>query len=224
MFVYCYTLKFYNIIIWLKRKTPNRCFNCNKGFELIWFYLIWFDWNWIGLIWFDLIWFDLNWIELNWIDWEASERHLGGIWETSGLQGSTQETPRRHPGGTQEAPGRHPGDTQEAPRGIQGTQESSRGLGSKKVNTSQLKCNKMKKTIISRGVFEGRCHQVPRLATKSIRYPPRRWGRIAKGSLSKPPEPLRWNLFGEINVFMYIFEILANVDLNCKHKICKLAI
>ena len=126
-----------------------------------WIGLIWFDWNWIDLIWFDLIWFDLiwfelNWIELNWIDWEASERHLGGIWETSGLQGSTQETPRRHPGDTKEAPRRHPGGSQEAPRGTQGTRESPGGLGSKKVNTSQLKCNKMKKTTISRGVFEGR--------------------------------------------------------------------
>ena len=98
---------------------------------------------------------------------------------------------RRHPGGTQEAPRRHPEGTQEAPRGTQGTQEPPRGLGSKKVNTSQLKCKKMKKTTISRGVFEGRCHQVPRLATKSIRHPPSPKGSTAKGSLSKPPEPLR---------------------------------
>ena len=46
---------------------------------------------------------------------------------------STQEAPRRHPGGTQEAPRRHPGGTQEAPRGTQGTQEAPGGLGSKKV-------------------------------------------------------------------------------------------
>ena len=133
--------------------------------------------------------------------WEASgghlgskgtpRRHLGGIWEASGLQGNTQETPRRHPGDTKEAPRRHPGGSQEAPRGTQGTRESPGGLGSKKVNTSQLKCKKMKNMTISRGVFEGRCHQVPRLATKSIRHPPRRQQVITKGSLSKPPEPLR---------------------------------
>ena len=56
-----------------------------------------------------------------------------------------KEAPRRHPRGTHEAPRRHPGGTQEAPRGTQGTQEPPRGLGSKKVNTSQLKCKKMKK-------------------------------------------------------------------------------
>ena len=60
---------------------------------------------------------------------EAPMRHPGG----------TQEAPRKHPGGTQEAPRRHPGGTQEAPRGTQGTQEAPRGLGSKNVNTSQLK-------------------------------------------------------------------------------------
>ena len=86
------------------------------------------------------------------MDWEASERHLGGIWETSGLQRSTQETPRKHPGDTQEAPRRHQGGTQEAPRrhpggtqDTQGTRESPGGLGSKKVNTSQLKYKKRKK-------------------------------------------------------------------------------
>ena len=44
---------------------------------------------------------------------------------------------------------------------------------------------------ISRSVFEGRCHQVPRLATKSIQYPSSPKGHITKGSLSKPPEPLQ---------------------------------
>ena len=111
--------------------------------------------------------------------------------ETSGLQGSTQKTPRRHPGDTKEAPRRHPGGSQEAPRGTQGTRESPGGLGSKKINTSKLKCKKKKNMTISRGVFEGRCHQVPRLATKSIRHPPRGKQGTTKGSLPKPPEPLQ---------------------------------
>ena len=130
--------------------------------------------------------------------WEASGRHLGSKGTPRRHPGGNQETPGRHPRGTQEAarrhpgaPRRHPGGTQEAPRGTQGTRESPGGLGSKKVNTSQLKCKKMKKTTISRRVFEGRCHQVPRLATKSIRHPPRTGGSITKGSLSKPPEPLQ---------------------------------
>ena len=107
-------------------------------------------------------------------------KHLRDIWEASGRHLGSKGTPRRHPGGTQEAP-----------RGTQGPQESPGGLGSKKVNTSQLKCKKIENMTISRNVFEGRCHQVPRLLTKSIRDPPRRKGQTTKGSLPKPPEPLQ---------------------------------
>ena len=49
----------------------------------------------------------------------------------------------------------------------------------------------MKKTIISRSVFDCRCHQVQRLRTKSIRYPPGRQHDATKGSLPKPPDPLQ---------------------------------
>ena len=60
---------------------------------------------------------------------------------------------------------------------------------------------------ISRNVFEGRCHQVPRLATKSIRDPPRRKGQITKGSLPKPPEPLQMkSVWGKMFLKRYISE------------------
>ena len=164
---------------------------------LIWFDLIWLKLNWFDLIWFDLIWFDLNWIELNWIDWEASERHLGGIWETSGLQGNTQETPRRHPGDTKEAPRRHPGGTQEAPRGTQGTRESPGGLGSKKVNTSKLKCKKWKiwpfhEVFLKVGVTKYRAwrQNLSDTLRRGNSTPPR-------ALYQNRQNPYRWNLFGE---------------------------
>ena len=117
--------------------------------------------------------------------WEASGRHLGSKGAPRRHPGGTQETPRRHPGGTQEAASRHPG----APRAPGSLQEV---LGAKRsIHISVNAKNEEKTKTSSRGVFEGRCHQVPRLATKSIRHPPRTGGRTTKGSLSKPPEPLQ---------------------------------
>ena len=109
--------------------------------------------------------FSLNFIYFHWISWIFIDfHHLG----------STQEAPRRHPG---------------APRAPRSLQEV---LGAKRSTPLSLNAKKMENMTISWSVFEGRCHQVPRLATKSIRHPPRPKGRITKGSLSKPPEPLRW--------------------------------
>ena len=149
------------------------------------------DLNWFDLIWLKLNWFDLIWFELHWLEsiWETSGRHLGDIWAPREHPGDTQHAPRRHPGGTQEASRRHPGGTQGHP----GHRQSPRGLGSKKVNTSQLKCKRNWKI----NKIHEACLKVGVTKYRAWRQNPRK-GRITKGSLSKPPEPLRWNLFGEL--------------------------
>ena len=58
---------------------------------------------------------------------------------------------------------RHPG----APRAPRSLQEV---LGAKRSTPLSLNAKNKKNMTISRGVFEGRGHQVPRLATKSIRH------------------------------------------------------
>jgi len=57
-----------------------------------------------------------------------------------------------------------------------------------------------KKETISRDAFEGRCHQVMCMATKSIRYHMSPKRHITKGTLSKPPEPIQMKSGWGINV------------------------
>ena len=127
--------------------------------------------------------------------WEAPGRHLGSKGPPRRHPGGTQEAPRRHPGGTQEAPRRHPGGTQDAPRGPRSLQEV---LG-KKVNTSRLKCKKIKKgqfheAFLKVGVTKYRACQQNQRATGSP-GPPQEFHPYLREAARTPTDKSAWGTY-----------------------------